>query len=131
MTPRDFSSSDPYSADILQGHSRRQPVSFPEVRPELDLVVEVFGDDFVGGIIGGERTADGDFIRLEDRYGASRLFKLRPGGFLLEGKRITYSLCRSQVDPFAAHAFQVRIATRRRGAGQGGGSVPDLGGGCA
>lgn len=96
MTPRDFSSRDPYSADILQGHSRRQPVSFPEVRPELDMVVEVFGDDFVGGIIGGERTADGDFIRLEDRYGASRLFKLRPGGFLLEGKRITLT---RYVDP--------------------------------
>lgn len=96
MTPRDFSSRDPYSADILQGHSRRQPVSFPEVRPELDMVVEVFGDEFVGGIIGGERTADGDFIRLEDRYGASRLFKLRPGGFLLEGKRITLT---RYVDP--------------------------------
>ena len=96
MTPRDFSSRDPYSTDILQGHSRRQPVSFPEVRPELDMVVEVFGDDFVGGIIGGERTADGDFIRLEDRYGASRLFKLRPGGFLLEGKRITLT---RYVDP--------------------------------
>ena len=96
MTPRDFSSRDPYSADILQGHSRRQPVSFPEVRPELDMVVEVFGDDFVGGIIGGERTADGDFIRLEDRYGASRLFKLLPGGFLLEGKRITLT---RYVDP--------------------------------
>lgn len=96
MTPRDFSSRDPYSADILQGHSRRQPVSFPEVRPELDMVVEVFGDDFVGEIIGGERTADGDFIRLEDRYGASRLFKLRPGGFLLEGKRITLT---RYVDP--------------------------------
>ena len=53
------------------------------------MVVEVFADDFVGAIVGGERTADGDFIRLEDRHGKDRLFKLKPGGFLLEGKRIT------------------------------------------
>lgn len=85
-----------YSGDILQGHARRQPQTFPEVKPELDMVVEVYGDDFVGAIVGGERTTDGDFIRLEDRYGATRLFKVKPGGFMLEGKRITLT---RYVDP--------------------------------
>lgn len=85
-----------YSGDILQGHARCQPETFPEVKPELDMVVEVYGDDFVGAIVGGERTTDGDFIRLEDRYGATRLFKVKPGGFMLEGKRITLT---RYVDP--------------------------------
>lgn len=53
------------------------------------MVVEVIADDFVGAVVGGEKTADGDFIRLEDRYGKTRLFKLREGAFLLEGKPIT------------------------------------------
>ncbi|WP_390625303.1 DUF3097 domain-containing protein [Corynebacterium anserum] len=78
-----------YSGDILQGHARKQPRVYPEVKPELNMVLEVYGDDFVGAVLGGERTPDGDFIRLEDRYGTTRLFKLKPGGFLLEGKRIT------------------------------------------
>lgn len=80
---------DPYAGNIFQGHARRRPPVFPDVTPERGMVVEVVGDDFVGAIVGGERTADGDFIRLEDRYGNSRLFKLKPGGFLLEGKQIT------------------------------------------
>lgn len=80
---------DPYSGDILRGHSRRAPVDYPQVAAEPGLVVEVLGDDFVGEILGNERSVDGDFVRLEDRWGSSRLFKLRPGGFLLEGKRVT------------------------------------------
>lgn len=96
MNSGHFDYRSQYGNDILQGHQRRQPQVFPEVKPELDMVVEVLGDDFVGAIVGGERTADGDFIRLEDRRGKDRLFKLKPGGFLLEGKRVTLT---RYVDP--------------------------------
>lgn len=53
------------------------------------MVVEVLADDFVGAVVGGEKTTEGDFVRLEDRYGAIRLFKLRQGAFLLEGQQVT------------------------------------------
>lgn len=82
--------------DIMKGHSRNHKPSFPRVTPELGMVVEVIADDFVGAVVGGEKTADGDFIRLEDRYGKTRLFKLREGAFLLEGKPITLT---PYVDP--------------------------------
>ncbi|WP_459611799.1 DUF3097 domain-containing protein [Corynebacterium urogenitale] len=85
-----------YSGDILQGHARRRQATFPEVKTELGMVVEVYADDYVGAVVGGERTAEGDFLRLEDRYGATRLFKIKPGGFLLEGKRVTLT---RYVDP--------------------------------
>lgn len=55
------------------------------------MVVEVIADDFVGAVVGGEKTAEGDFVRLEDRRGATRLFKLREGAFLLEGQRVSLS----------------------------------------
>jgi len=89
MSAGQFDYRSRYGNDILKGHQRNQPQTFLKVCPELDMVVEVFADDFAGAIVGGERTADGDFIRLEDRHGKDRLFKLKPGGFLLEGKRIT------------------------------------------
>lgn len=88
--------NDPYGADILKGHSRSKKPVYPQVKPEKDMVVEVLGDDFVGAIVGGEKTAEGNFIRLEDRHGATRLFKLREGAFLLEGQRVTLT---RYVDP--------------------------------
>ncbi|MBI9000479.1 DUF3097 domain-containing protein [Corynebacterium sp. CCM 9185] len=80
---------DPYSGDILSGHARRRKPEYPEIPAEPGLVVEVIADGFVGAVTGFERTYDGDFIRLEDRYGGERLFKLRHGAFLLEGQRVT------------------------------------------
>ncbi len=80
---------DRYSGDILAGHSRNAQPTYPQVPAEPGMVVEVLADDFVGAIVGGEKTADGNFVRLEDRYGKTRLFKLRDGGFLLEGQRVT------------------------------------------
>lgn len=87
---------DPYGGDILRGHARKRQPTIPEITPELGMVIEVIADDFVGAIVGGEKTAEGDFIRLEDRHGKTRLFKLRPGAFLLEGKRVTLT---RYVDP--------------------------------
>ncbi|KAB3523496.1 DUF3097 family protein [Corynebacterium sp. zg254] len=84
-----FNHHDPYGGDILKGHARQARKTYPQIPAEKDMVVEVIADDFVGAIVGGERTAEGDFIRLEDRYGATRLFKLREGAFLLEGQQVT------------------------------------------
>lgn len=81
--------TDPYGGDIFAGHARTKPKAFPQVEATSDIVAEVFGDDFVGLVVGLERTYDGDFVRLEDRYGTQRLFKLLPGAFLVEGQRVT------------------------------------------
>lgn len=75
--------------DIFSGHARNQPKTYPTLPAEPGLVVEVIADDFVGAVIGFEKTYDGDFIRLEDRHGRSRIFKLRNGAFLVDGQRVT------------------------------------------
>ncbi|GGG68240.1 DUF3097 domain-containing protein [Corynebacterium pelargi] len=84
-----MSFDDRYSGDILGGHRRKQAPTFPEVPATPDLVVEVLADGFVGAVIAFERTYDGDFVRLEDRYGQERLFKMRPGAFLIDGQRVS------------------------------------------
>ncbi|AKK03174.1 DUF3097 domain-containing protein [Corynebacterium epidermidicanis] len=80
---------DPYAGDIFSGHSRKQRVEYPRVPAEPGLVVEVLVDGFVGAVTGFERTYDGDFVRLEDRYRTERLFKLVDGAFLVEGQRVS------------------------------------------
>lgn len=84
-----MSYDDRYGGDIFQGHARNRHPVYPEMPAEPDMVVEVVGGDFVGAVIGCERTYDGDFVRLEDRRGVQRLFKLLPGAFLFEGTRVT------------------------------------------
>lgn len=84
-----MSFSDPYGGDILSGHSRNKKPEYPKILAEKDLVVEVLADGFVGAVISFERTYDGDFVRLEDRYGTERLFKMREGAFLIDGQRAT------------------------------------------
>ncbi|RAV33779.1 DUF3097 domain-containing protein [Corynebacterium heidelbergense] len=91
-----FNDRDPYAGDILSGHHRNRPQNYPSHPAQPGLVVEVISDDFVGEILACERTIDGDFVRLEDRHGRSRLFPLRPGAFLLEGRRVTLT---RYVDP--------------------------------
>ncbi|AZA13596.1 DUF3097 domain-containing protein [Corynebacterium choanae] len=80
---------DRYAGDIFAGHSRNKQPTYPTVPATMGLVVEVIADDFVGAIIGFEKTYDGQFIRLEDRRGVSRLYPLRDGAFLIEGVRST------------------------------------------
>lgn len=53
------------------------------------MVVEDAASGYCGAVTGFERTYDGDFVRLEDAARCTRLFRLRDGGFLLEGKRVT------------------------------------------
>lgn len=90
---------DPYSGDIFAGHKRNQPAEYPTVPAKPGEVVEVLADGFVGAIVGFERTYDGDFIRLEDRYGTTRLFKLRKGAFMIDGQRVTLTRYVEKQDP--------------------------------
>jgi len=53
------------------------------------MVVEVRGDDFVGAVMGVDKTVFGEVVRLEDRHGVERVFNLVKGGFLVEGKPVT------------------------------------------
>ena len=84
-----MSFDDPYGGDIFHGHARKKRSVYPEMPAEPGIIVEIVGNDFVGAVVGFERTYDGDFVRLEDRYGTQRLFKMLPGAFLVEGKRVT------------------------------------------
>lgn len=86
-----FDSRDPYGGDIFAGHKRAQPKTYPEVPAEPGIVVEVFADpdEFVGAVLGVDKTVHGDIVRLEDRRGNQRVFSLIKGGFLFEGERVT------------------------------------------
>lgn len=96
------SHADPYGGDIFAGHARKKPREYPQVEATGDIVAEVFGDDFVGLVVGVERTYDGEFVRLEDRFGTQRLFKMLPGAFMVEGQRVT--LTRPVVKQEARHS---------------------------
>ena len=84
--------ADMYGSDVLSGTARRRRPEIPVVEATPELVVEDPVSEFCGAVVGFERTPDGDFVKLEDRKGLVRLFKLRPSGFLLEGRVVT--LCR-------------------------------------
>lgn len=99
-----MSFDDRYGADIFKGHARKQRPAYPQVPAEPGLVVEIVGDDFVGAIIGQERTYDGEFVRLEDRRGVQRLFKMLPGAFMLEGQRVTLTRFVPKTETAASHS---------------------------
>ncbi|MBC3185542.1 DUF3097 domain-containing protein [Corynebacterium sp. zg-331] len=107
--------------DILSGHSRNRRPSYPTMPAMPGEVVEVPAQDFVGAVIGTERTYDGDFVRLEDRHGTQRLFHLRPGAFLHEGKRVTLTRYvppqvpqRSNSGSRRVHNVQAKVAAPSR-----------------
>ena len=105
-----MSFNDPYGGDILSGHSRRLKPVYPKVPAEPGLVAEVIADGFVGAVTGFERTYDGDFVRLEDRHGRERLFKLRDGAFLLEGKRVTLTRYVPETGPTRSNSGSRKVA---------------------
>ena len=80
-----------YSGDILQGHKRKQAPSFPDLKAQPGMVLEVVGEDFVGALIDIDKTFSGHLARLEDRHGTRRVFPIIPGGFLFEGQRVSLS----------------------------------------
>ena len=78
-----------YSGDIFSGHKRTRPVEYPILPAQPGLIIEVFGEDFVGAVVETLKTHEGDLVRLEDRHGRTRLFQMVRGGFLHEGKRVS------------------------------------------
>ncbi len=56
---------------------------------EREVVAEDAASGFCGAVVGFERTYDGDFVKLEDRHGAVRLFALREAAFLIDGQPVT------------------------------------------
>lgn len=81
--------SDRYGRDVLSGPRRNARPATPEVVAERDLVVEDAGSGFCGAVVGFERSYDGEFVRLEDRRGATRIFAMRPAAFLIDGAPVT------------------------------------------
>jgi hypothetical protein len=73
-----------YEHDVLAASVKRR-VEIPVVEAVRDLVVEDAAGDFCGAVVECEKDA----VRLEDRFGKVRAFPLTPGGFLLEGQRVT------------------------------------------
>ncbi|MEJ5927246.1 DUF3097 domain-containing protein [Corynebacterium sp. H128] len=102
--------TDPYSGDIFSGHKRKQRPTYPTVPAQPGLVVEVLSDGYVGAVTGFERTYDGDFIRLEDRQGRERLFKLVTGGFLVEGKRVSLTRFVPKQTPARSNSGSRKVA---------------------
>lgn len=48
------------------------------------------GDEgFVGAVVGWEKAPGRDLLRLEDRHGATRVFTVKPGAFMVDGQRVT------------------------------------------
>lgn len=105
-----MSFNDPYSGDILKGHTRKTRPTYPKVPAEPGIVVEVKATGDVGAVVGFERTYDGDFVRLEDRRGNQRLFKLREGAFLYEGKPVTLTRHVTKQAPQRSNSGSRRVA---------------------
>lgn len=78
-----------YGGDIFGGHAGTRRRKVPTVTAERDLVVEDAATGFCGAVVGFDRSYDGEFVKLEDRRGAVRLFALREAAFLLDGKPVT------------------------------------------
>lgn len=105
-----MSFNDPYSGDILKGHTRKTRPSYQTMPAEPGLVVEVKSTGDVGAVVGFERTYDGDFVRLEDRRGNQRLFKLREGAFLFEGNPVTLTRYVPRQAPRRSNSGSRRVA---------------------
>ena len=89
----------------------RKPATptYPTQPATLGEVVEVLADGYVGAIVGHEKTYDGDFIRLENNQGKTRLFKLRPGAFLVDGIRTTLTKPQPAARPQRSNSGSTRV----------------------
>jgi hypothetical protein len=74
----------PYDHDILDEPSRPRRV-VPSVEARRGLVVEDRATGFVGAVV----ATTADSVTLRDRDGGDRLFRWRPGAFLVEGHAVT------------------------------------------
>ena len=117
----------PYGTDVLaESQARRRRPESPQVEAVSGLVVEEAGGrGFCGAVVACEKDA----VTLEDRFGRQRVFPLRPGAFLLEGRPVTLirpapaqpgrparsrsgSVARPAAPAGAAHRAQVARASR-------------------
>ena len=74
------------SGDILDDFDRqRRAPSFPAVPATRGLVVEDRASGFCGDVV----SATAEAVTLRDRHGGQRLFRYKPGGFLLDGRPVT------------------------------------------
>ena len=89
----------------------RKPATptYPTQPATLGEVGEVLADGYVGAIVGHEKTYDGDFIRLENNQGKTRLFKLRPGAFLVDGIRTTLTKPQPAARPQRSNSGSTRV----------------------
>ena len=89
----------------------RKPITptYPTQPATLGEVVEVLADGYVGAIVGHEKTYDGDFVRLENNQGKTRLFKLRPGAFLVDGIRTTLTKPQPAARPQRSNSGSTRV----------------------
>lgn len=94
--------SDRYGRDVLSGPRRSSRPATPEMAAERGLVVEDAATGFCGAVVGFERSYDGEFVRLEDRRGLTRIFAMRPAAFLIDGAPVT--LTKPVTKPAAAPA---------------------------
>nr|WP_278313067.1 DUF3097 domain-containing protein [Lolliginicoccus levis] len=104
-----------YAGDILGGHARRKKPDYPTMPAEKGLVVEDPVTGYCGAIVALERTYDGDFVRLEDAARCTRLFRMREGGFLFEGRRVTLTrpVATSPAGPRRTASGSVRVENAR------------------
>jgi hypothetical protein len=91
--------------DILDPRARRKPI--PEVAAEPGLVVEDPASGFCGAVL----RVESDRVVLEDRHGGTRLFPLRPAGFLIDGKPVT--LTKPMPEPGAGAPVHSASGSRR------------------
>lgn len=87
--------SDRYGKDVLgdDPHRARRP-QILTVAIEPGMVVECAETGYCGAIVGVEKTAEGKAVLLEDRDGRRRLFPMRVGAFLVEGRPATLEVAR-------------------------------------
>lgn len=82
--------NDRYGHDVLASkHPRTQRRQVPTVDAEPGLVVEDAASEFCGAVVGFEKSYDGQFVRLEDARGRTRIFAMRPAAFLIDGRPVT------------------------------------------
>jgi hypothetical protein len=107
-----------YEHDVLAQPAKRR-VDVPTVEATRELVVEDAAGDFCGAVVECEK----DVVRLEDRFGKVRVFPLTPGGFLLDGERVTLvkpkaatptTVTRTASGSIAVPGLRARIARESR-----------------
>lgn len=74
-----------YGGDILSDDHRDRRAKYPEVVAEKGLAVEDRASGFYGEIIDLQKG----MVTLMGRYDLKRIFSLKPGGFLIDGKPVT------------------------------------------